>query len=201
MNEAHTIDAKQKRQGENIFFALFIPWIALTILSETTVSYQFSEAAEYIISLLKSTILPVSLVLFSLFFVNRASTVKKLLALGVIVLLTAQCFWITCDDDLLLCACLVIAASAVDFKKLLKVYLFESLILVVILIAASSAGLIPNIVRHEYGISKNALGCFWYTDFSARAFFLMMAALYLYSRKLKIFHWIGLLAVSFLVFY
>ena len=83
------MDAKKRKQGENIFFALFIPWIALTVLYETTVSYQFSEVADYIVGLLKSTVLPVSLVLFSLFFLSRATTLKKLLALGVVVLLTA----------------------------------------------------------------------------------------------------------------
>ena len=121
--------AKQKKQGEIFFFALFIPWIALTILSETTVSYLFSDVADYIVGLLKSTILPVCLVLVNLFLFNKTSTIKKLLALCVVVLLTSQCFLVTYHDDLLLCACLVIASANIDFKKILKVYLLVSLVL------------------------------------------------------------------------
>ncbi len=195
------MDAKKRKQGENIFFALFIPWIALTVLYETTVSYQFSEAADYIAGLLKSTVLPVSLVLFSLFFLSRATTLKKLLALGVVVLLTAQCYLITYNDDLLLCACLVISASAIDFKKILKVYLLVSLAVMAITTIAALAGWIDNISIHNGAVPRYALGCFWCTDYSARAFFLILTVLYLYSRKMKILHWIGLLAAASLVFW
>lgn len=196
-----SIDRARKKRTELVFFALFIPWITLCIISETTLSYSFSKAADYIVWLLKSLILPVSLVLLNLFVISRTDLQRKLLVLISIVLLTAQCFMLTYSDDLLLCICLMIAAMNIDFKKILKVYLFTSLTLVILMTVAASTGMISNIVSHRYGATRYALGTFWCTDYSSRVFFLLLIVLYLYSAKMKLLHWLALASAVLLVYH
>ncbi|MBP5416636.1 MAG: hypothetical protein J6Y58_03830 [Clostridiales bacterium] len=196
-----TIDIGRKKRAEILFFALFIPWISLCIVSETTLTYTFSEVADYVVWLLKSIILPVCLVLLNLFSISKSVLRKKLLILAAVVLLTAQCFMLTYSDDLLLCVCLMIAVMNIDFKKVLKVYLLTSLSLLILMTIASATGLISNIVSHRYGDTRYGLGAFWCTDYSSRIFFLLLIALYLYSAKMKLLHWLGLVASVLLVYH
>ena len=200
MGVVDTIDRDKTNRAERLLFALFIPWLAIVFLSETTLTYSYPETFDSVLSLLKSTLLPLSIVLINLFLINKDSIIRKLMLLTVVLLLTSQCLLLTFNDDLLLCACLVIGMQGIDFKKILKTYLWESISLLLLTTVLAICGIIPNATFHHQGVKRYALGAYWGTDYSAKVFFLLLIVLYLYSSRLKIYHWLGLLAVSILVF-
>ncbi|MBR3033389.1 MAG: hypothetical protein IKH92_10270 [Clostridiales bacterium] len=200
MDTSKLSDERIKNLGEKIFFAMFIPWIVLIILAETTVAYNYSDLCYSIINVLKLFVLPAGMVVINLMFLGKNSFLKNLLLLSVFVMVMAQFCVVTYDEDLLLCTILVISSSHVHFKKLLKTYLLTSVSVAVITTILAVAGIIENIVNHQNGMTRYALGAIWCTDYSARVFYLLLITLYLYSRKMKIYHWVGLLAIVSVVF-
>ena len=199
MNVSNSIDEKKRNPGELLFFALFIPWIAFCFLCESTFAYKYFTDLGALYELVK-IILPMLIVSVKILLLDKTDLLKKLALFSILALATAQCFTITYSDDLVLCVILVVGAFGIDFKKILKVYLFETLLLVAFTTIAALTGLIPHIISHQRGVTRYSLGAIWCTDYAARIFFLILVALYLYSARMKIYHWIGILAAACVVF-
>lgn len=197
MNITNNIDEKKRNTVELLFFAFFIPWVAILILSNST----YTTIIPVQITQTGRLMLPLCLVFLKLFLFDKHKFPQLMIILSVITLLLMQCMLLTGNNDnLLLSTLLVIAAYKMDFKKILKVYLCVSSIMVVILTISAVTGVIPNIVNHQHGATRYALGSVWCTDYAARIFFLLLIFLYLYSAKMKFYHWIGVLAVVLAVF-
>ncbi|MBR5936781.1 MAG: hypothetical protein IKZ90_00740 [Clostridiales bacterium] len=199
MNVSNSIDEKKRNPGELLFFALFIPWIAFCFLCESTFAYKYFTDLGALYELVK-IILPMLIVSVKVLLLDKTDLLKKLALFSILALATAQCFTVTYSDDLILCVILVVGAFGIDFKKILKVYLFETLLLVAFTTIAAITGLIPHIISHQRGVTRYSLGAIWCTDYAARIFFLILVALYLYSAKMKLYHWIGILAAACVVF-
>ena len=199
MNVSNSIDEKKRNPGELLFFALFIPWIAFCFLCESTFSYKYFEDLGSFYLLLK-IVFPMLIVSVKLLLLDKLDLLRKLALFLALALAFAQCIALTYCDDLILCVILVIGAFGIDFKKILKVYLFETLLLVAFTTIAAITGLIPHIISHQRGVTRYSLGAIWCTDYAARIFFLILVVLYLYSARMKIYHWIGVFAVACVVF-
>jgi hypothetical protein len=199
MNVSNSIDEKKRNPGELLFFALFIPWIAFCFLCESTFSYKYFEDLGSFYLLLK-IVFPMLIVSVKLLLLDKLDLLRKLALFLALALAFAQCIALTYCDDLILCVIFVIGAFGIDFKKILKVYLFETLLLVAFTTIAAITGLIPHIISHQRGITRYSLGAIWCTDYAARIFFLILVVLYLYSARMKIYHWIGVFAVACVVF-
>ncbi len=196
MNISNSIDEKKRNTVELLFFAFFIPWVAIVILSEST----YNTIIPVQITQIGRLMLPLCLVFLKLFLFDKHKFPQLMIILSVLTLILVQGMLLTGKDDLLLSTLLVIAAYGLDFKKILKVYLLVSSIMVVILTGSAVLGIIPNIVSHQRGVTRYALGSIWCTDYAARIFFLILIVLYLYSARMKFYHWIGVLAVAFTVY-
>ena len=199
MDTVKSIDEKSRNWGEILFFSFFIPWVGLVILSQTAFYgvylYKYFSVWEIFLHFLPILIVSVKVLAF-----DKIPLIPKLLLLLGFFTVVAQFFNITFDDDLLLAAVLIVGSYGIDFKKILKIYLLESVIITLISTISSLVGIIPNITYHKEGITRYALGSIWCTDYSAKFFFMLLICLYLYSKKMKWFHWIGLLALSSVVF-
>lgn len=199
MDTVNSIDSKNRNLGEILFFSLFIPWIAMVILTQTTLYgkylYKINSTWEILIHFL-----PLCVVTIKVLLVDKLELIPKLLTLLILYTVFAQFIRITYDDDLLLCVLFVISAYGIDFRKILKAYLLEAAILTAITTFASLIGWIPNIINHQYGRTRYAMGSIWCTDYAAKFFFMLLICLYLYSKKMKWFHWVGLLAICTTVF-
>ena len=199
MDTVKTIDEKARNWGEILFLSFFIPWVGLVILSQTAFYgvylYKYFSLWEVLVHFLPILFVSVKVLVF-----DKIPLIPKLLLLLGFFAVTAQFFNITFDDDLLLAAVLIVGAYGIDFKKILKIYLLEAVIITVISTIASLVDIIPNITYHKDGITRYALGSIWCTDYSAKFFFMILICLYLYSKKMRWFHWIGLLALSSGVF-
>lgn len=196
MNISNSIDEKKRNTVELLFFAFFIPWVAIVILSEST----YNTIIPVQITQIGRLMLPLCLVFLKLFLFDKHKFTHLMLILSGLTLILVQGMLLTGKDDILLSTLLVIAAYKMDFKKILKAYLCVSSIMVVILTASAVAGIIPNIVNHQRGMTRYALGSIWCTDYAARIFFLLVILLYLYSAKMRFYHWIGVLAVAVIVY-
>ena len=200
MNTVDSIENKSRNVGEILFFSLFIPWIAMVILSQTTLFGAYIYYHCYGLWDVFLHFVPLFIVILKVLLVDKIDLVKKLLLLLLLSVVTVQFLNITYDDDLFLCVLFVVSAYGIDFRKILKTYLIESVILTAITTFAAVVGWIPNIVNHQYGHTRYALGSIWCTDYSAKIFFLLLVCLYLYSKKMKWFHWIGIIAICSTVF-
>lgn len=200
MNTVNQLQDKKYNWGEIFFFTFFIPWVACVILSETTLYGKYLYKLDTI-WLLLSYFIPFGLVIIKLLLLDKMQIIRKLLLLVVLCLVEYQFFNITGNDDLYIIVLAIVAAYGIDFRKILKVYLWESVILVACYTTLAAFDIIPNIVAHQYGRTRNALGNIWCTDYAAKFFFMLLVCLYLYSKSMKWFHWIGLIALSSTVFY
>lgn len=98
---------------------------------------------------------------------------------------------------------MVIGAKNVDFKKILKVYIFSSGAVLLAAFVASMVGFIPNLqfVREDGITVRNSFGSVYPTDFSAHILFLMMAYGYLRKGKLKIIEYLVGFIIAGSVYY
>ena len=199
MDTLKNLNGKTRNWGEILFFSMFIPWVAIVVLDATTLYYEYLYKIVVIWEIFLQFI-PLLLVTAKVILFDKLDIIRKLLLLILLYAITAQCLNITFNNDLLLCVILIVGAYGIDFKKILKTYLLESVILTALTTCAAIAGLIPNIINHQYGRTRYALGSIWCTDYSAKVFFMLLICLYLYSRKMRWFHWIGLLAICSTVF-
>ncbi len=200
MNTVEHLDDKQHNYGELLFFVLFIPWIACIILAETTL-YGACLCHLDTLWLLLMFFFPFAIVSIKLLLFDKMQLVYKTLLLLVMCVFGFQFFNVVCNPDLYLTVLCIIAAYGIDFRKILRVYLVESVLLVCMYTILAVTGIIPNIINHQHGMTRYALGSIWCTDYSAKFFFMMLICLYLYSKKMKWFHWLGLTALSAVVFY
>ena len=118
-----------------------------------------------------------------------------------IFLLLFQLCLITIEDTLYYLSLGIVAAYGINFKKILKVYLWDSVILVIFYTSLAIVGIIPNAVYCSEGVTRYAFGSIWCTDYSAKIFFMILICLYLYSKRMKWFHWILLCLPIAVVFY
>lgn len=198
MDTVKNLNGKTRNWGEILFISMFIPWVAVAVLGTTTFysEYLYNNIVwEFLL-----VFIPLFVVIVKVLLFDKLDIIRKLLLLILLFAITAQCLIITFNNDLLLCIILIVGSYGIDFKKILKIYLLESVVLTILTTCAAIAGLIPNIINHQYGRTRYALGSIWCTDYSAKVFFMLLICLYLYSRKMRWFHWIGLLAVCSAVF-
>lgn len=200
MNTVDSLHDKQHNGGELLFFILFIPWVALVMLTQSTLYYKYI-ADYHMIWRIPLHLIPILVVCVKILLFDKTSLMKKALMILALLLAMFQFFSITFDDDLFLPVILVLASCDIDLKKILKVYLWESVAITATTTIMSLIGFIPNITSHQYSRTRYSLGAIWCTDYAAKFFFMLLICLYLYSKKMKWFHWIGLLALSTVVFY
>jgi len=81
----------------------------------------------------------------------------------------------------------------VEFRKIVKAYVITSTFLIVITIAASIFGIIPNYTYYRGGVLRLSMGFVYPTDFVAHIYFLVCGILYLLNDRLK--RWQGVLII------
>ncbi len=144
--------------------------------------------------------IPLLVVMMKLLLVDKMKTTNKLISVALMLLVFWQRRRIVNEDYLYLLVLFVVGAYGIDFKKILKIYLVESLILVLFYTILAGVGIIPNNLYFGEGHNRYALGSRWCTNYSAKLFFMILICLYLFSKKMKWFHWLLLLGLSALVF-
>ncbi|MBO4474415.1 MAG: hypothetical protein J5750_05810 [Clostridiales bacterium] len=199
MNEVINISRENRNWAELVFFAIFIPWLALVILSKSTLFVYFYRYGE-IINIFK-IVFPLCFLAIKVILLDKGRLTTKLLSILILVMLYYQFISLVYNDDLLLACILIVGAWGVEYRKILKVYLFESLALVILTTILALTGLIPHVINHRNGHTRYALGSIWCTDYAARIFFLLVILLYLYSARMKIYHWLLLLIPVGVVFW
>ncbi len=200
MSKDLNLGLDDSKMREIFFFFFFIPWIAFLILNETTFSGTFLANLGTFFLFFKY-IVPLVFVLIKLFLFDKMKVTSKLLLSVIIFLLLVQLCLITIEDTLYYLSLGIVAAYGINFKKILKVYLWDSVILVIFYTSLAIVGIIPNAVYCSEGVTRYAFGSIWCTDYSAKIFFMILICLYLYSKRMKWFHWILLCLPIAVVFY
>lgn len=157
--------------------------LALTIflLSESLGTTMFSvPGSVYLLSkMLALGILGLKMALYGRYRITKLCFIVGML-LEVVMVYSSSTY-----QDPLMWMAFAVAASAVDFEKILKVYVVVTFTVLMAAVLASGLGVIPNLqYQSEEGRGiRNSFGSAYPTDFAAHIFFLMITVLYLSRRK------------------
>ena len=186
-------EKKKPNYGEMLYTAALATEVISTAFHATM--FEFTILIFTICSLV-----PLMLVLVKLFVFDRKNV--PFVIVGSAILLLANYVNMTYFYQMPLdLAVVVVGAYGVRFEKIAKIYLYGVAAVVGAALIASLCGLIPNLQYEDYRGVRNSFGIVYPTDFAAHIFFLMLAFVFVYWEKLKIYHYIIGLFLSLTVYY
>ena len=127
----------------------------------------------YVVNQWLPTLILLALILVKLFLYGRNTPIRTMLC-GVLAMSVLTIYKTTRDINLPIMAYLVIGACGVSFNKILSVYTAVGAPFLVICIAASQFGVIPDLIDAGRGI-RHSFGIIFPTDFAAHVTFLVLA--------------------------
>ena len=190
---------KKADAGTLVFFLGFIPVLAMTVIRSTVLPYAQSDAfweCSYVLTILVCVAMAAKVLLLDTY---KDRTAKYLILL-LLVLTFCQSAFLVLSWELSTVFALCVGSYGVDLKKILKVYLLESLSITVVALILSLCGVIPNLPFEKFGRIRYALGTIYCTDFAARIFFLMLVTLLLFHKNIRIPHLLVLGGIAIAVF-
>lgn len=172
---------KLATNGQLVYEIAFVFYFTDFFLQFTTYMNFFASNTFHMISYIA-----LGLVIFKLFFIDQQTNrdfLINLLVLGLLVLT-----WRTSEDFMLFAmGIFILGAREVDFKKIIYLYFYIGLIVLLFVVISSLTGIIQNLVyRREQttGTIRQSFGVVYPTDFAAHVLYLALAYCYLYFTRL-----------------
>jgi hypothetical protein len=126
---------------------------------------------------------------------------------ALIILLFGLLFWgvyqRSMDPSFFYYFVFVIGAKNVSFKKILKLFLYLEVCMIIITLIAAAAGWITSITigRRDEATVRLALGMIYPTDFAARTFYLLVTFALYRNFKFNLPEYIGAVALTFTMYF
>lgn len=176
---------------ENLYLVVFAVFIGYAFLWTTTFRIEWSDNFENDLH-----VLLVVIIFIRIAFLDDYSLKEIIVAacIAVIFLMVwqrteKQIIW----DTLLL----LIGSRGISFRKIIKVYEFTVVGLLIITMAASLTGFTENLVYHQAGRrARIAFGVIYPTDFSAHVFYGILGYVYLRREKIRYFEITGIMLAA-----
>ena len=190
----------KKHDLKNImFFSAFIPLVIAQILTMTSFSFAWTTwyaSLDFVV-----IVLAYATMIFKILLVDKYKyRYTNVILVFILVLLFCHAAFIVEDWDFAILFALGFGSIGIELKKILKIYVIESLTIVLITTTLALVGVIPNLSITQYGRTRYAMGNFYCTDYAARMFFLMLTVLLIYHKTIKWFHLVIMLGISIAVF-
>lgn len=131
------------------------------------------------------TLISLGLLLIKILLLNKYSK-KKLIIMGILALCAGLTYVNSSYNVLIFLVLFIIGANNVNFKNIVKIFLFVRVSILLIAMMAAKFGLIENIIYIREGRVRQSFGSIYPTDFAAGVLFIVLAYLYIKSEKLKI---------------
>ena len=113
---------------------------------------------------------------------------KKAICMSCAFAVFFVCWKTTQVYDLVLeVACFMIGLNDIDYKIILKLYLFISVPITIYTIVASQLGIVTNLIHYREGHIRVAFGFIYPTDFAAHIFFIFCAYILLRQCRISFF--------------
>ena len=185
-----------KIDGQIIYEIAFAFEFVVAFLITSTYTDYFSNHMLHLLMFVG-----LALVLLKIFLFDDL-TPKWLIIDGLALLLLLLTWRTSKEFSLFSMGIFVLGARNVNFKRIIKIYLYIGLLLLAFVVLSAMAGLIRNLVyrRDMTNIVRQSFGIAYPTDFAAHVLYLILAYAYLKFGKIKWYDYvIFLVAAGFLV--
>lgn len=181
-----------KIDGQIIYEIAFAFEFVVAFLITSTYTDYFSNHMLHILMFVG-----LALVLLKIFLFDDL-TPKWLIIDGLALLLLLLTWRTSKEFSLFSMGIFVLGARNVNFKRIIKIYLYIGLLLLAFVVLSAMAGLIRNLVyrRDMTNIIRQSFGIAYPTDFAAHVLYLILAYAYLKFGKIKWYDYVVFLAAA-----
>ncbi|MFR0584507.1 hypothetical protein ACLUX0_09385 [Limosilactobacillus mucosae] len=181
-----------KIDGQIIYEIAFAFEFVVAFLITSTYTDYFSNHMLHILMFVG-----LALVLLKIFLFDDL-TPKWLIIDGLALLLLLLTWRTSKEFSLFSMGIFVLGARNVNFKRIIKIYLYIGLLLLAFVVLSAMAGLIRNLVyrRDMTNIIRQSFGIAYPTDFAAHVLYLILAYAYLKFGKIRWYDYVVFLAAA-----
>lgn len=181
------------RKNEQLYLLAFAIYLVKEFLGNTMFAYSLPPI---VLQCLKWSSL--ILVLFKICFDRYHK--QKMLIVGIVFILISLSSYISTYKSLFIFLIFIIGAKNVEFKKIVKVYFYLILPLLIFTIISSKLGIVEDLVYYQNGVFRHSFGVSYPTDFAAYIFYLMVAYIYIKNNQLPVVSYLLMLIIAILVY-
>ena len=187
--------------GKYIFYTAFIIYLVTHFLMGTMYVYIFYDIGLSIPY--RIMMVAVALAVIKILFFNRISNWQELTIEILVGLLLAVTAINSQTMDLLYYYIMILAAKDLDFKQILKVFIYIEVFMLLFSAFSVYMGWILEVVNMRTGNAgiRLSLGSVYPTDLAARIFYISLAYVTLKKFKLKLPEYISLLAICAFIYF
>ncbi len=181
---------------ENLYLIAFSLYLFQAFLKTTMFIYKIPKLSFILNSL---SYLAIGLVIIKILL----DTYRKKEIIGFFIIIIA--FFISMIESsykvLLTIIIFIIGARQVSLKKMVKIYFYLSTVLLIITVISAKIGIIENLTYYRLdGTTRQSFGIRYPTDFAAQIFFIVLSFLYLKQGNIKVYHYIVIFGITYLVY-
>ena len=182
---------KSSALGIRIYFLAFTIYFLPNFLMQTTFA---TDAISHILRLISYIALP--LLLYKIFIIDMWS--RKELIVLVLILLTGVITWrIAQISDYLFLFPFIFGAKNIDFKLIVKWYLYFNAVFLLSIIAFSLLKVIPNLIYYSVSRpTRYSLGMVYPSNIAALGLFMALAYCYLRFNHLNFWDYCGIFLIA-----
>ncbi|AIR11248.1 hypothetical protein [Ligilactobacillus salivarius] len=187
--------------GKYIFYTAFIIYLVTHFLMGTMYVYIFYDIGLSIPY--RIMMVAVALAIIKILFFNRISNWQELTIEILVGLLLAVTAINSQTMDLLYYYIMILAAKDLDFKQILKVFIYIEVFMLLFSAFSVYMGWILEVVNMRTGNTgiRLSLGSVYPTDLAARIFYISLAYVTLKKFKLSLPEYISLLAIGTFIYF
>lgn len=187
--------------GKYIFYTAFIIYLVTHFLTGTMYVYIFYDIGLSIPY--RIMMVAVALAIIKILFFNRISNWQELTIEILVGLLLAVTAINSQTMDLLYYYIMILAAKDLDFKQILKVFIYIEVFMLLFSAFSVYMGWILEVVNMRTGNTgiRLSLGSVYPTDLAARIFYISLAYVTLKKFKLSLPEYISLLAIGTFIYF
>ncbi|WP_208421995.1 hypothetical protein [Latilactobacillus fragifolii] len=163
-----------------LYYISFSIYIGYQFLISTTIEFNNTSSLKLIIYLLCT-----SLILFKMMFFDKLTV--SLLTYGTLFIIVTIFASYVAKNNLYILAMFMIGAYNVPIRGIIRIYVIEMTVLLLVTGLLSYKGTIPNYTYLRGLKTRNSFGTKYPTDFAAHVFYVLLGYIYLIKGKVNLF--------------
>ena len=180
--------------GEQLFFAAFALSLIASFVFNTTFMDYLNVNYVNLVNYLAFALLIVKIYIFDNFKWYEYIGITVILGLAFLSWRRTQL------SNVMIIFSFIFAARGISFNKIVRQYFNINLMLMLLTMLYSLAGIIKNLAFFRGTTFRYSLGTDYPTDFSANIFYLCLAYCYLNYKKMGWLQWLGILVIDYLTY-
>ena len=180
--------------GEQLFFAAFALSLIASFVFNTTFMDYLNVNYVNLVNYLAFALLIVKIYIFDNFKWYEYIGITVILGLAFLSWRRTQL------SNVMIIFSFIFAARGISFNKIVRQYFNINLMLMLLTMLYSLAGIIKSLAFFRGTTFRYSLGTDYPTDFSAHIFYLCLAYCYLNYKKMGWLQWLGILVIDYLTY-